>query len=82
MTTISHPKLERLDRDKFGWADSDAAGASARRGLSAEVVHDISARLPPVTPGTLAAVGGGSPCLPPNLHAQLKTSNRVLERCW
>src|SRR5207245_7396365 len=28
---------------KFGWADSDVAGASARRGLSEEVVRDISA---------------------------------------
>jgi hypothetical protein len=44
MTTISHPELEGLDRYKFGWADSDVAGASARRGLSEEVVRDISAR--------------------------------------
>lgn len=28
----------------YGWHDSDAAGASARRGLSAEVVKDISAK--------------------------------------
>jgi Fe-S cluster assembly protein SufB len=44
MTTIAHPELEGLDRYKFGWADSDAAGESARRGLSEEVVRDISAR--------------------------------------
>jgi Fe-S cluster assembly protein SufB len=44
MTTISHPELEGLDRYRFGWADPDAAGASARRGLSEEVVRDISAR--------------------------------------
>src|SRR6266513_3064264 len=44
MTTISHPELEGLDRYKFGWADSDTAGAAARRGLSEEVVRDISAR--------------------------------------
>ena len=44
MTTTAHPELEGLDRYKFGWADSDAAGASARRGLSEEVVRDISAR--------------------------------------
>ncbi len=43
MTTIAHPELEGLDRYKFGWADSDAAGAIARRGLSEEVVRDISA---------------------------------------
>src|SRR5438046_5344470 len=44
MTTISHPELEGLDRYKFGWADSDTAGASARRGLNEEVVRDISAK--------------------------------------
>src|SRR5216110_22278 len=44
MTIIAHPELEGLDRYKFGWADSDAAGASARRGLSEEVVRDISAK--------------------------------------
>ena len=44
MTTIAHPELEGLDRYKFGWADSDAAGESARRGLSEEVVRDISAQ--------------------------------------
>jgi Fe-S cluster assembly protein SufB len=43
MTTIARPELEGLDRYKFGWADSDAAGAIARRGLSEEVVRDISA---------------------------------------
>jgi Fe-S cluster assembly protein SufB len=44
MTTISHPELEGLDRYKFGWADPDTAGASARRGLSEAVVRDISAK--------------------------------------
>ena len=44
MTTTAHPELEGLERYKFGWADSDAAGASARRGLSEEVVRDISAK--------------------------------------
>src|ERR1041385_6866630 len=44
MTTIAHPELEGLERYKFGWADSDAAGAAARRGLSEEVVRDISAK--------------------------------------
>jgi hypothetical protein len=44
MTAVAHPELEELERYKFGWADSDVAGASARRGLSEEVVRDISAR--------------------------------------
>jgi Fe-S cluster assembly protein SufB len=35
--------LATLGRYDFGWADPDAAGASARRGLSADVVADISA---------------------------------------
>ncbi len=43
MTTIAHPELDGLDRYKFGWSDSDAAGESTRRGLSEEVVRDISA---------------------------------------
>src|ERR1700728_3552382 len=44
MTTIARPELEGLERYKFGWADSDVAGESARRGLSEEVVRDISAK--------------------------------------
>ncbi len=44
MTTTVRPELEGLDRYKFGWADSDVAGATARRGLSEEVVRDISAK--------------------------------------
>src|SRR6266700_3009504 len=44
MTTIAHPELEGLERYKFGWADSDVAGESARRGVSEEVVRDISAK--------------------------------------
>src|ERR1700733_3718827 len=43
MTTIAHPELEGLERYEFGWADSDVAGESARRGLSGEVVRNISA---------------------------------------
>jgi Fe-S cluster assembly protein SufB len=43
MTTTSKPELEGLGQYKFGWADSDAAGAIARRGLSEEVVRNISA---------------------------------------
>ena len=37
-------EIEGLGRYEFGWADSDAAGATARRGLSEEVVRDISGR--------------------------------------
>src|SRR5262249_2113520 len=44
MTAIAHPELEGLDRYKFGWSDSDVAGAAARRGLNEEVVRDISAK--------------------------------------
>src|SRR6187431_1303696 len=40
---IDRPELEGLGVYEFGWADSDAAGASARRGISPEVVADISA---------------------------------------
>jgi Fe-S cluster assembly protein SufB len=44
MTTTARPELEGLGHYEYGWADSDAAGASARRGLSEEVVRDISAK--------------------------------------
>src|SRR5438874_3635734 len=44
MTTTTQEQLEGLGTYRFGWADSDVAGASARRGLSEEVVRDISAR--------------------------------------
>ncbi|WP_049564157.1 Fe-S cluster assembly protein SufB [Nonomuraea sp. SBT364] len=43
MTVTDRPELEGLGNYKFGWADSDAAGAAAKRGLSEEVVRDISA---------------------------------------
>jgi Fe-S cluster assembly protein SufB len=39
-----NPGLKDLGRYEYGWADSDAAGAGARRGLSEDVVRDISAR--------------------------------------
>src|SRR6202161_3152201 len=42
-TTTTHPELDGLGNYKFGWSDSDAAGATARRGLSEEVVRNISA---------------------------------------
>ena len=36
--------LATLGTYEYGWADSDAAGASARRGLNEDVVRDISAK--------------------------------------
>jgi Fe-S cluster assembly protein SufB len=44
MTTTAHPELDGLGRYKFGWSDSDVAGAAAKRGLNEIVVRDISAR--------------------------------------
>ncbi len=41
--TVEHPELEGLGNYEYGWSDSDAAGATARRGLSEEVVREISA---------------------------------------
>ncbi|MBK6874391.1 MAG: Fe-S cluster assembly protein SufB [Kineosporiaceae bacterium] len=43
MTTTARPELEGLGRYEYGWADPDAAGATARRGLNEEVVRNISA---------------------------------------
>ncbi|WP_131104948.1 Fe-S cluster assembly protein SufB [Ornithinimicrobium sufpigmenti] len=37
-----NPGLKDLGKYEYGWADSDEAGASARRGLSEDVVRDIS----------------------------------------
>ncbi|KAB7744528.1 Fe-S cluster assembly protein SufB [Nostocoides sp. F2B08] len=39
-----NPGLKDIGRYEYGWADSDVAGASARRGLDDEVVLDISHR--------------------------------------
>ncbi len=39
-----NPQLQGIGTYEYGWADSDAAGTNARRGLSEEVVRDISAR--------------------------------------
>lgn len=46
MSTIEelNPGLKDLGRYEYGWADSDTAGSSARRGLNEDVVRDISAR--------------------------------------
>ncbi|MDT4946011.1 MAG: Fe-S cluster assembly protein SufB [Pseudonocardiales bacterium] len=37
-------QIDALGRYSFGWADTDVAGASAKRGLSEDVVRDISAK--------------------------------------
>jgi Fe-S cluster assembly protein SufB len=42
--TSTLPELEGLGTYKFGWADPDVAGAAAKRGLSRDVVVDISTR--------------------------------------
>ncbi|MDQ1561463.1 MAG: Fe-S cluster assembly protein SufB, partial [Actinomycetota bacterium] len=39
---IDRPELSNLGQYEFGWADSDAAGTGARRGINEEVVTDIS----------------------------------------
>ncbi len=39
-----NPGLKDLGRYEYGWADSDAAGAAAKRGLNEDVVLDISTR--------------------------------------
>ena len=44
MTTEATQDLEGLGKYKFGWADSDEAGANARRGVDDDVVRDISAK--------------------------------------
>jgi Fe-S cluster assembly protein SufB len=41
---LLNPELKGIGRYEFGWADSDVAGAAARRGLNEEVVRDISAK--------------------------------------
>jgi Fe-S cluster assembly protein SufB len=41
--TTAHPELEGLGNYEYGWSDSTDAGSNAKRGLSEEVVRDISA---------------------------------------
>ena len=48
-TTVQSPLTQEetiasLGNYEFGWADSDVAGASARRGSNEDVVRDISAK--------------------------------------
>jgi len=38
----AHPELEGLGTYEYGWADSDVAGSSAKRGINDDVVRDIS----------------------------------------
>ena len=40
---IDRPELESLGVYEFGWHDADAAGETAKRGLSEDVVRNISA---------------------------------------
>ncbi|WP_375498780.1 Fe-S cluster assembly protein SufB [uncultured Jatrophihabitans sp.] len=42
VTLTQDEQIDALGRYGFGWSDSDAAGASAKRGLSEAVVRDIS----------------------------------------
>jgi Fe-S cluster assembly protein SufB len=44
MTSTVPTALEGIGRYDFGWADANDVGATARRGLSEEVVRDISAK--------------------------------------
>jgi len=39
-----NPELAGLGRYEYGWADADTAGAVAKRGLSEDVVRDISSK--------------------------------------
>jgi len=43
MTSTAHPELEGIGTYEYGWHDSDSAGAIAKRGLSEQVVREISA---------------------------------------
>jgi Fe-S cluster assembly protein SufB len=43
MTLTQSEQIDQLSRYKFGWSDSDVAGAGAKRGLSEDVVRNISA---------------------------------------
>ena len=40
----NNPELEGIGNYQYGWADGNDAGASARRGVDAEVVADISGK--------------------------------------
>src|SRR4028119_1762025 len=42
MTSTTHPELDGLGTYQFGWSDSDAAGAVAKRGLNEAAVRELS----------------------------------------
>ena len=42
--STAHAELDGIGRYEYGWADTDKAGESARRGLNEEVVRDISSK--------------------------------------
>ncbi|MEY4623904.1 MAG: hypothetical protein RLZZ07_534, partial [Actinomycetota bacterium] len=42
--TTAHPELEGLGNYEYGWSDNNEASSNAKRGLSEEVVRDISAK--------------------------------------
>src|SRR4051794_30411 len=42
--TTTEDQLAGLGKYEYGWADSDVAGATAKRGLSEDVVRDISSK--------------------------------------
>ena len=44
MTSIAHPELDGIGNYEFGWSDKSDAGTNAKRGLSEDVVRDISAK--------------------------------------
>jgi Fe-S cluster assembly protein SufB len=41
---IERPELDSLGNYEFGWSDKDTAGETAKRGISDEVVRDISGK--------------------------------------
>jgi Fe-S cluster assembly protein SufB len=41
---VDRSELDSLGTYEFGWSDSDAAGTSAKRGISEDVVRDISGK--------------------------------------
>jgi Fe-S cluster assembly protein SufB len=42
--TTAHPELDGLGNYEYGWSDKSSAGDNAKRGLSEEVVRDISSK--------------------------------------
>lgn len=42
--TIAHPELEGLGNYEYGWSDKNEKSDNSKRGLSEEVVRDISAK--------------------------------------